>query len=119
MEFRMDSPEERAPDVQIEHPGQWFVYVIRSLQTGHFYVGSSVDPLRRLRQHNGEIRGGAKYTTKRGPWVLVKIEGPYPNRSSAFRSEMLLKKARGTGRCHVTPMTLWRIRSLPNPQKTN
>lgn len=31
------------------------------------YAGVSPDPVRRLRQHNGEIKGGAKYTTSKGP----------------------------------------------------
>lgn len=47
------------------------------------YVGVTTDPKRRLRQHNGEIVGGAKYTTrtKGGTWkFLYRISG-FPNRS--------------------------------------
>ncbi|GAA5807729.1 hypothetical protein MFLAVUS_001103 [Mucor flavus] len=37
-------------------------YLIRSLQEGHTnktYVGSTPEPIRRLRQHNGELTQGA------------------------------------------------------------
>ena len=31
------------------------------------YAGISPDPVQRLRKHNGEIKGGAKYTLSKGP----------------------------------------------------
>ena len=43
----------------------WQLYIIEN--KGCTYVGVSPDPVRRLRQHNGEIKGGAKYTTSKGP----------------------------------------------------
>ena len=43
----------------------WFVYILE--KEGYTYVGVSPDPTRRLRQHNGEIKGGARYTTSKGP----------------------------------------------------
>ena len=43
----------------------WACYVIEHVGCGATYVGVSPDPVRRLRQHNGEIKGGAKYTTSR------------------------------------------------------
>lgn len=86
----------------------WWVYVIQSEQPrftkgrpapGFFYVGSTTDPARRLRQHNGEIRGGGRYTAKHRPWLPRALYGPYADRSEAFRAEMALKRGkRGTGR---------------------
>ena len=43
----------------------WQFYIIAN--GGCTYAGVSPDPFRRLRQHNGEIKGGAKYTTGKGP----------------------------------------------------
>ena len=43
---------------------KWAFYIIHN--KGATYAGVSPDPVRRLRQHNGEIVGGAKYTTGKG-----------------------------------------------------
>jgi predicted GIY-YIG superfamily endonuclease len=92
----------------------WWVYVIQSQQVrvgkrgnalpGFHYVGASTDPPRRLRQHNGEIVGGGKYTSKHRPWKLKAIYGPYANQSEAMKAERALKKGkRGAARCRWTP----------------
>jgi structure-specific endonuclease subunit SLX1 len=47
------------------------VYVLRSEHNKYLnqaYVGSTPDPARRLRQHQGFIAGGAKKTAKKRPW---------------------------------------------------
>ena len=43
----------------------WVFYIIQNKQ--FTYAGVSPDPIRRLRKHNGEISGGAKYTLSKGP----------------------------------------------------
>lgn len=49
--------------------GKTFLYVLVScLSPGRSYVGVTNDMGRRIRQHNGEISGGAKYTTRSKPW---------------------------------------------------
>lgn len=91
----------------------WWVYVIQSEEPrvgkrgplpGFHYVGSTTDPPRRLRQHNGEIVGGGRYTSMHRPWVPRALYGPYKDRSEAFKAEMKLKRSkRGKARCQWTP----------------
>jgi len=49
---------------------EWQFYIIAN--DGLTYAGVSPYPERRLRQHNSELKGGAKYTTSKGPgWQHV------------------------------------------------
>ena len=77
----------------------WQLYIIEN--KGYTYVGVSPDPVRRLRQHNGEIKGGAKYTHAKkgdGEWIYhLKINNL--TKSDALSMERtaknLRKKAKG------------------------
>jgi putative endonuclease len=68
----------------------WWVYLLRC-SDGSFYTGVATDPLRRLRQHNGELVGGARYTRGRRPSVLV-WQQRCPDRSAAQRREAEIKQ---------------------------
>lgn len=69
----------------------WFVYIIRSSE-GTLYTGITNDPFRRLREHNGELRGrGAKATRVGRPWVYVYLE-PVPSNNHALRREYVIKQ---------------------------
>ena len=50
------------------------VYVLRNTKTEAVYVGVTTEPKRRLRQHNGELRGGAARTL-RSPhkWQMILV----------------------------------------------
>ena len=82
----------------------WWVYVIQSEEPrygrhgkrlpGFHYVGATTQPARRIRQHNGEIVGGGKYTAKHRPWVPRALYGPYANQSEAMKAERALKKGK-------------------------
>ena len=71
----------------------WWVYVLRS-ESGAYYVGCTTDIHRRVRQHNGEIVGGAKCTRSNRPWRLAKAYGSYANRSEALKAEYALKRGK-------------------------
>lgn len=43
------------------------------------YIGFSTDPLRRLEEHNGQRKGGARRTAGRGPWDLIAVIEGFPN----------------------------------------
>ncbi|KAJ2132332.1 Slx4p interacting protein [Coemansia sp. RSA 1807] len=65
-------------------------YLLRSLKPGsrdHVYVGSTPDPGRRLRQHNGEITAGAVTTRSRRPWEMLLIVHGFPSKASALQFE--------------------------------
>ena len=56
------------------------------------YAGVSPDPIRRLRQHNNEIKGGAKYTTARAPgWKHVCLVKGFHNKIQALQFEWAVK----------------------------
>lgn len=63
------------------------------IQNGRWtYAGVSPDPARRLRQHNGEIKGGAKYPLSRGPgWQHVCLIEGFPNKITAMQFEWAVK----------------------------
>ncbi|RZK48612.1 MAG: GIY-YIG nuclease family protein [Pedobacter sp.] len=65
-----------------------YVYIIRSLSSGIFYRGYSLDPIARLEQHN---EGLSSYTSGKGPWELVYIEA-FEDKKPALVRERSLKK---------------------------
>ncbi|MDX3773826.1 GIY-YIG nuclease family protein [Chromatiaceae bacterium AAb-1] len=68
----------------------WFLYVVRT-RSGTLYTGISTDPARRLRQHNGELAGGAKALRGKGPLQLVWQQS-FADRSAASVAEAAFKK---------------------------
>lgn len=79
----------------------YFVYVLCSTVAPRTYVGMTNDVTRRLRQHNGELVGGARYTRVDRPWKVALVLGPYETRSIACRVEWRAKRFRGAERLKV------------------
>ena len=77
----------------------WFAYVLVSTRRGT-YVGITTDVERRLKQHNGELPGGAKSTRANRPWSLGRTYGPFEDRSTATQAERQIKLLRGDRRLH-------------------
>lgn len=65
----------------------YFVYLLRCAD-GSLYCGVTTQPSRRVRQHNGELSGGGRYTRSRRPVRLVAC------RTCSGRREALLLEAR-------------------------
>jgi structure-specific endonuclease subunit SLX1 len=74
---------------------RWSVYILATEDNSATYVGATVDPDRRLRQHNKEITGGAKATAARvatgHKWRrLCRVTG-FPDNHAALSFEWRLK----------------------------
>ena len=71
----------------------WYFYLIYN--NNYTYAGVSPDPKRRLRQHNGEIKGGARATTmkvKQGEtWRRACYVEGFPTWSEALKFEWAWK----------------------------
>ena len=67
----------------------WFVYLLECAD-GTLYCGSSTNPERRLAQHNGLSRGGARYTRGRRPVRLLACRA-CSDKSAALRLEKAVK----------------------------
>jgi len=86
VDYSTASGEEKLP----EENSFWAVYLLRC-SDGSLYAGVTVDLTRRVRQHNGELVGGARYTQCRRP-VSVVWSRSVPDRGAAQRLEAQLKR---------------------------
>ena len=81
----------------------YVLYIIRTFDRCRSYVGITVNLRRRLRQHNGEITGGAKATRGRGPWVVVGTVHGLPSKRVALQLEWALHNVRKLKRVPKPP----------------
>jgi putative endonuclease len=110
MSVRKNKPNTNTPNTNTPNPSQgaeppdWQFYIIYHEPTGATYAGVSPDPVRRLRMHNGEICGGAKYTTSKGPgWVHVCLVRGFPTKQNSMQFEWAIK--------HVPPRNVGGLES--------
>lgn len=62
------------------------------------YCGYSNDMRRRLRQHNGLIKGGAKYTSRAGPWRILALVRGFRSQKEGLQFEYAVKHAKKCGK---------------------
>ena len=79
--------------------GPWYCYILRNKQSqfSHLsYNGSTNNPKRRLRQHNEEISGGARYTHGRnGGWEIYALLTGFVDHKNALSCEWRIKHTNG------------------------
>ena len=68
----------------------WLIYILEC-RDGSLYCGITNNLEKRLKQHTGEIKGGAKYTRSHRPCQLVYKEKSR-SRSDALQREVIIKK---------------------------
>jgi len=69
---------------------KYCVYIVEC-RDGSFYTGITTNLEKRIKEHNGELKGGAKYTKGKGPVVLKYFE-KLETRSDALKREYEIKQ---------------------------
>lgn len=72
---------------------KYVCYIIQNPK-GCTYVGITNNLKRRLRQHNEEIKGGARSTRGRGPWHLAILVENFKDQKQALSLERYLHNKR-------------------------
>ena len=65
----------------------YFVYILRSLTSGRYYIGHTQNVEQRLQYHNA---GYSKALKNRGPWELLYTES-FASRGQAMKRERQIK----------------------------
>ena len=73
--------------------GDFYCYILKNSQNRRTYNGFTVKPKRRIRQHNQELVGGAKYTKKWGnkDWEIYALVTGFPDKINALQCEWRIK----------------------------
>lgn len=83
----------------------WYCYILRCIDEGKrnlTYNGSTNNIYKRLRQHNGQISGGAKATNGK-QWEVYSIIIGCVDHSHNLSLEWAIKHIEGSGKKHVRP----------------
>jgi predicted GIY-YIG superfamily endonuclease len=104
-----------------------YCYILRNDDNNKTYNGYTVDPVRRLDQHNGILSGGAKSTRHSKTWRYIAIVSGFPDKINALQCEWRIKKplnkrragiycgpnGRILGLNHVLHLEKWTGNSIP------
>lgn len=74
----------------VKDEDKWVFYIIHN--KGYTYAGVSPDPVKRLRKHNAELSGGAKYTLSKGKgWEHICLISGFQTKIQALQFEWASK----------------------------
>ena len=90
----------------------YIVYLLTNTCNNRTYLGVTNNSTRRLRQHNGEIKGGAKCTSRRGPWTPYCIITGFQDNIEALQTEWRIKRVEGRKRARKYGGPKGRIKGL-------
>jgi len=94
---------------------QYHCYLLYSESTNRTYIGMTNNIEKRVKQHNGELVGGAKATKGVMDWKYYIYVGYFENKSKAMRFEWLWKHAKSkNGKWHHTIGLNKRLERLNN-----
>ncbi len=74
----------------------WYVYILRCAD-GSFYTGITTDVARRVAEHNGNDKLGARYTRSRRPVNLAYVEEA-ASRGEATKREAAIRRLGRVGK---------------------
>ena len=89
---------------------EYICYILKC--NNYTYNGCTNNFKRRIRQHNGEIKGGAKCTSRRGPWEPYCIITGFKDNIEALQTEWRIKRVEGRRRAHKYCGAEGRIKGL-------
>lgn len=67
----------------------WYVYIAKA-RTGRYYTGITTNPGKRIQTHNQDK--GSRFAVHQGPFQLVWTSQALPNKSTARKREIQIKK---------------------------
>ncbi|XP_057813963.1 uncharacterized protein LOC131027864 isoform X3 [Cryptomeria japonica] len=87
MEISMDETHVSLKSKQQSFFACYLLCSLSSRYKGCTYIGFTVNPRRRIRQHNGEIKSGARKTKRKRPWEMILCIYGFPSQVSALQFE--------------------------------
>lgn len=99
MDSTGDNQQEQMESSSVIKSAPNYCYILYNEKTDQSYNGYTNNLSRRIRQHNGEIKGGAKYTTRRPVgWkylAYVTSDDPRFTKIMALRTEWQIRFPNG------------------------
>ena len=93
----------------------WLCYILKNKDEkykNYTYNGATNNFKRRLRQHNGEIKGGAKYTRGKGEWEPYCIITGFNGKIATLQAEWKIRTVQGRRRPSKFSKPIGRIKGL-------